>query len=599
MNYFLGKKRATEEALSKAVSIATTTAIAAALMLAGCHTPTSMEQAEKNLEIAGPNERQFHSVLYFPKGEALHYPGYLVAIEKSPQDIIGGPKVKPNTVEDPKGDHPLVYADATYIQHETKTFLIDNTPTLIKHFQTRDRKALFISHIVRYGIDTPEEGRANQMVYQCFIYNAYKARGVAKDGLTDVDYLRQFNWKDCVDEETSPGSLPVSFPAREIGTLYADGLNALKPLETQLTRDVKANGYTHILVIVMGWNTSQDEAIRNFNDIAGNIVDAAYEEKLIKDGKKGDTGKKDISRKPVSSPFRPLVVGVTWPSFWTSGVANFFSYPNKADDADELGLSWLNVLLYRTLPCVLKSTAGANGKITLRTVLIGHSFGARAATRALFSSPVLEQDSTENGKPPASVVDLAVGLQGAVSINRFVPSTSEEGAPYRNFANLTGTRVVLTASDKDQATAWPSWYPAAGSIHSYRKACDGSNTEYANVFSCWTARDISGSDASNEPEHKSKLYRPSRLCPGGITDCTISEDEEAKLAENKVMYIDTSAGITEFNTPGSGGGAHSDIYRLPMGRLLWHLIHVHAPTGEHTPRSPLKCGTSDIAADVG
>jgi hypothetical protein len=34
--------------------------------------------------------------------------------------------------------------------------------------------------------------------------------------------------------------------------------------------------------------------------------------------------------------------------------------------------------------------------------------------------------------------------------------------------------------------------------------------------------------------------------------------------------------MAQFNSPGSGGGAHSDIYRLPMGRLLWRLVEEYA-----------------------
>ncbi|WP_213780772.1 hypothetical protein [Caballeronia sp. dw_276] len=582
MNDCLGERRAGAKALRHAISFA---GIGASMMLGACHTLTSMQQAEKNLEIDGPIERQFHSVLYFPKGEALHYPGYLLAIEKSPQDTIGGPK------QGLTGKAGFVHSDAAYLEKEPPPGFSDGTQHQIHEFQTRDRKALFISHIVRYGIDAPGADRASQMVYQCFIYNAYKARGVAKDGQSDVDFLRQYNWRDCVDKDAGAGSMPASVPARSINLLYGDGLDALRPLETQLTQDVNLHGYTHIVVIVMGWNTSQDEAIRNFNDITGNIIDAAYE-----DGDpESDAKKKNISVSPVTAPFRPLIIGVTWPSFWTNGVVNFFSYPNKADDADELGLSWLNVLLNRTLPCVLKSTASADGKISLRTVLIGHSFGARASTRALFSSPVLETGAASE-KPPTSVVDLAVGLQGAVSINRFVTPRSEEGAPYRDFSMLMGTRIVLTASDKDQATAWPSWYPAAGSIHSYRKACDASNPEYADVFSCWAAHDNSGSNDSNGFNQPSRSNQPLSVCPAGKPDCVTSANDEVAVVGRKVMYIDTSVGITEFNSPGSSGGAHSDIYRLPMGRLLWHLISVHAPTGPHLPSTPLICEKPDAAA---
>jgi hypothetical protein len=49
------------------------------------------------------------------------------------------------------------------------------------------------------------------------------------------------------------------------------------------------------------------------------------------------------------------------------------------------------------------------------------------------------------------------------------------------------------------------------------------------------------------------------------------------INESRIIdYIDTSNGITQFNSFGTGGDAHSDIYRLPMGRLLWRLIEAYA-----------------------
>lgn len=546
--------------------------LVALMLLGACRSaPTVMQPAERNLEIDGPIERQFHSVLYFPKGEALHYPGYILAIEKSPQDIIGGPKMGA------VGKTAFVHGDSEYILNEPPPGPGGGTEDRIRNFQHRDRKALFVSHIIRYDVNSKTSAGAYKMVNQCFLYNAFKAEGVGRTkGDNDVGGAalnRLYGWHDCEDVSDGSKTYEASLDASSIGNLYGDGLDALKTLETQLTLDVRQDGYTHIVVIVMGWNTSQDEAIRNFNDIAGNIVEAAYEDA----NPNRATEKKDIAGSPAPARFRPLIVGVTWPSFWTNDFTNLFSYPNKAGDADELGLSWLNVLLNRTLPCVLKSTARPDGNITLGTVLIGHSFGARAATRALFSSPALETGPA-SGNPPSSVIELAVGLQGAMSINRFVPSESDEGAPYRDFAKLNGTHVVLTASGNDTATALPLWYDAAGSIKSYRKVCDGSSADYQQRFSCWKAVD------------DSEAEKPLRVCPAGQQPCTQSEAHIAQAVGTKVMYIDTSVGITEFNSPGSGGGAHSDIYRLPMGRLLWQLISAYAPPQPHAPAAPLICG---------
>ena len=68
------------------------------------------------------------------------------------------------------------------------------------------------------------------------------------------------------------------------------------------------------------------------------------------------------------------------------------------------------------------------------------------------------------------MVDLAVGLEGAVSVNRFIKDKSSEGAPYRDFAQI-GTKIVLTASDRDEATKTPVWYEPSGATRTWKKVC--------------------------------------------------------------------------------------------------------------------------------
>src|SRR5476649_228547 len=104
---------------------------------------TVLDQQEKNLDVAGLYERQFHSTLYFPKGEALHYPGYVLAIEKSSLKIVGGP-VAENRIADPEAD---------YIKVEKSKGLAKSTKELINHYENSS-KSLFVSHIIKY--DQPD-----------------------------------------------------------------------------------------------------------------------------------------------------------------------------------------------------------------------------------------------------------------------------------------------------------------------------------------------------------------------------------------------------------------------------------------------------------
>ncbi|QVM93995.1 alpha/beta hydrolase [Pseudomonas entomophila] len=522
-----------------------------------------MTPYEDVLEVNSANAVKFHSMLYFPSGTALHYPGYVVALEKSPQQIIGGPKVSDESKK-------LFHADATYFKAEQDTST--NTSHQIKRFQQWDTKAMFVSHILKNGV-LPDHDTGYMAKSHCFVYNAYAADALANIR-KDYDLKKVSDWNACDAsrnlEQTHSG----------LRSLYQESAQALKSLEQNLTRDLTGSRYTHVIVVVMGWNTAQDEAIRNINDITGNLMAAAYEvgqaqksplnrAKAVRSNQVFQpTAEKGIYTTPKTdvldtTRFRPLVIGVTWPSFWSNSFTNFFSYGNKANDADEIGLTWLNMLVNQTVPNAL-----AASKSNAKVVTIGHSFGARAMMRALFSSPALAPQQAF----PQSHVNLAVGLQGAVSINRFTVGDGKEGAPYRDFAKLQNTHIALTASEHDGAAGGPVfWYDPSGSIKSWNLVCGAAAPASSATFDCLKASDTSASPNG--------LFS---LCKVGDSHCTAST-----LSRGKVSYIDASDGITQFNSPGSGGGAHSDIYRLPMGRLLWRLIEQYAPSAESQAETPL------------
>jgi len=63
-----------------------------------------------------------------------------------------------------------------------------------------------------------------------------------------------------------------------------------------------ARKYTHVLVVVLGWNTVQEEAVRNMNSIALNLSNVRNENSQ-KARANGDESSID--------PFRPLVIGLT------------------------------------------------------------------------------------------------------------------------------------------------------------------------------------------------------------------------------------------------------------------------------------------------
>ena len=505
-----------------------------------------MEPYETSLKVGSSNAKNFHSVLHFPSGTALHYPGYVVALEKSPQSIVGGPKPYPQV---------SFVRSGQYINSEQTS--AGDTSNIISRFQRNDPKAMFISHIVqnRYTQNVAVLSKPYVSTSHCFVYNAYAAKPLAliKE---DYDLAKISDWHAC---RISTNLDKVDAKAYQ---LYDYGKYALASLETNLTQDLLDGSYTHILVIVMGWNTSQQEAIRNFNDLTGNVIAASLEDK--RGLQENEINRKEAldTQKAINGPFRPLVIGVTWPSYWSNSAGNVLSYSNKAGDADEVGLSWLNKILNETIP---KSLAASGSPA--RVVALGHSFGARAMTRAVFSSPALVpiDNHFPDQKMVTSSVDLAVALQGAMSINRFVTGLSSEGAPYRDYAKLKNTQLVLTAAANDSAVGSPFiiWTSPAGSISSYHKACDSPDSPYKDIFNCMTASDTSAASAGSFS-----------ICKHGGQACNDPFDGNRQV--RKVSYINVSDGITQFNSPGSGGGAHSDIYRVPMGRLLWKLIEEYA-----------------------
>jgi hypothetical protein len=264
----------------------------------------------------------------------------------------------------------------------------------------------------------------------------------------------------------------------------------------------------------MGWNTPQIEAIRNFNSLAANLRRAAG----------GGTA------------FDPLFIGVTWSSFWDQtwfdALVRLASYPNKANDADEVGASWLGYLVARVSEAAPR----------LPRVVIGHSFGARAATMAVcmgsqFNGAHAFARRAARGQNPPAKVDLLIALQPAVSINRFLEDGGADEIVYPGSCD-NARRVVATASAGDEAVRSALWADMAGSTDSWKEACGEKRGRFMRPLECIRARP----DGSTEP------------ASGSVT--------------GSFVYVDASR-LVYFNHPNTGGGAHSDIYRPETGRFMW------------------------------
>ena len=262
--------------------------------------------------------------------------------------------------------------------------------------QNERGKALFVSHIARLDPVTDNSGAWRA----CFLYNIYPRNEFSEASA-------------CTSADTTPGASSA--------LSVAGGLEALSALGNELDRRTleapAEQKPTHLIVMSTGWNTLQAESIDNYRHWLSYLMRAATDDR--------------------SRPFRPLVIGLTWPSEWplvSTWLGPVVSAFNKEDDADELGYVTANVLLHKILH-QLKAKHG------LPIIVVGHSFGGRAMVTAANSRPLLFQGASER-----PTIDLLLGLQPAFSIQRFGGGT--QGDPYIRFPE-GAKKYVLSSSTND------------------------------------------------------------------------------------------------------------------------------------------------------
>lgn len=450
-----------------------------AIVLSGCFSDATrtLEPAEKELGTAGSITMHYHSALYYPEEIALRSGGYLVGIEKGdPEDIF-------------QADEKV-----TFKSPNAKDKAVKNQQEAVQ-----EGKIMFVSHII---LDRPP----GSVEHNCSLYNAYYRSG--SEIPRTIDY--------CTDALAPATSISAK-------DAYRSSWQAMETMQRNLSRDIASPPYTHILVVVMGWNTVQEEAVRNINSIVRGIRHASKNDSIM---------------------FNPIVIGVTWPSQWNSPWLDPFyklaSFDTKAQDADEVGLTWLGVLLESTIPQAKKS-AGRD----LPVVVVGHSFGARAASTAACAGSVIAKDATPQSyfNQP---VDLLINYQGAFLTDRLLGENTDGGFGLGDGCPRV-KHIALTSSKKDTAVKIALWGIYAGHSASFKEHCTNPNSS----SNCVTA----------SPE-------------GKITP--------AWSANKKITYINSDELIT-YNAFYTGGGAHSDIYRDEHGTLSWSLIKELSDNGVPPP----------------
>ncbi|VAW82337.1 FIG00956218: hypothetical protein [hydrothermal vent metagenome] len=396
----------------------------------------------------------FHQLMEDKYGFGLRYPGYIIGIEKAVRRKIG-------------------VVRASKIDAKIKIRSISTLEKLHLVNWLNDPKRTFISHIVKYDIRNKNSQYRLAHIKPTRIYSVYHE-------------LAQNNFK--------------------VENSYDRSWKEVKALYPQLKIQIEKEKYTHIFLLSMGWNTDQQEAIRNFNSLMGRLLDIAYKNKNIK--------------------FKPLIIGFTWPSKWYLPVVSII---NKANDADEIGVVWMNLLLHRVVLPLKKETG-------IKVVLIGHSLGARALTRAIFSEKFLP-GATNNNLPKS---DLVIGLQGAFSLYRFVKGKGVEGFPYVNYPAYA-SKFVMTWSRHDFATPVLKYLANTnliGGVWGYRIV------QRRRYFDIFNTLKVMGTGEIKLP----------------------------KANKHKILYLDASD-IIKYKRYKKYGNAHSDIYTPQFNRLLWSLIY--------------------------
>lgn len=466
------------------------------------------------------NAKVFHRLADEPYGLSYRFPGFLIGVEQTNRYLIGVPK----------GDN---------VPDE-----VEGGSKIRKYLN--DRRRAFISHIVEFSERDPKSSDA-EAISTRLAFNLYEDTAYENAFTRGFEELTKLQGTLRERLEKPNGEPPKSFEMATDSGLMEGG------------------GYTHIVVYCMGWNTDQQESIRNYNSLMGFLFDAA----------RNDTESRSWTDKDGckhAKSFRPLVIGFSWPSEWS--YLKSLSYLHKAGDADETGLVWGTYLLKKVL-------APLKSEFHLPLVLVGHSFGARVLSRAVASIPDWIKDAPGppySGKMDSSnkEIDLFVGLQGAFSANRFVktgPLTSGwmEGSPYLELKKM-GTRFIFTWSENDKANPLAAF--VTGANHVGGKFGSDFCLQHKDAFwPCVYAGEKEFNDEKAWQYGEGQRYDPKT-----------GWSKSAKNEKGKIFSLDLSR-IVKDQPYGKGGGAHSDIYTPEIGRFLWKTILAFAPGDFEKPET--------------
>ncbi len=480
---------------------------------------------EKDLGVDGIITSQYNNLALNPTAAALAFDGYIIGIEKIENEGRA------------RADRGEPYAEVIDEIGKVERCPviwppfgpIDENRGLNCHYKEKvfnQVKTMAVTHIIAYE---PPTASAR------YLYNIYASSNCPKKPCDDRQESSEFNdpiaeFHHLKDLVLDANGKPITPEVSQSG-YFMDGISALKKtLQAELGEKIRAkledpdSRYTHLVLASAGWDNDQEVSVAHYNAVLSNVQQAAR-----KEGKN----------------FRPLFIGLTWPSVWGNDdwvlglkhlFMKFIGYPNKANDADEIGYTIMNVLLNEVIADVKANPK--HGDIPV--VVFGHSFGARLTSRAVYSAHHLKgQDDQQE-----STVDLYIGLQPAFSINRFIKDDGREGAPYLP-DKARGMPVVLTTSEHD--TANPTAKLATGARH----VGGIHGLEWAEKFK------VGGSTA----DHRFMVFKEATA--NGRVDNTCKDWQETYDKDpNAVFVVDAKRFVR----------SHGDVVDLPAGRMIWDSI---------------------------
>ena len=373
-----------------------------------------------------------------------------------------------------------------------------------------------ITHIIRY--EKEAEPSAAQPLTSCVVYTMLNRQSNSVD---DGHHL----FETC---KRNPAGEPLGL------------------LEQSLAADFKSNEYSHVLIIVLGWNTDQEKAIKNINSLVGHLLDEA------------------TTRKISADRFRPLVIGVTWPSQWQLGewsvvpdsIVRGLSFRNKALDSQDVGLNIVRPLAQMVLSA--RKGDGQSGPVKSPTlVLLGHSFGARALVTAMTGPPGEQLGPLEG----FAARDRLILMEGAFEITHLF----QPGGGLLESFKTGAPRLTMTSSAYDSAVAAAFWGWYAGDIRSFNEICRMS-VERSDRLGI----DVSKVGCAVPPPGSAFGFN---LCDPTYADMKPPPPmpNSRDFANSPVRYYDASS-LINCQQPFTSGGAHSDIYRRETARFLLNEI---------------------------